>query len=95
MRLTQIPWHSGSRLCLSGLGDVSALSPSASGMGPGGQRAGSERFGKPRRLSGVAADLRLLFVMLGGKTQGYTTSSEADWQVNTEITAHLFIRIKY
>lgn len=63
MGLTQIPWHGGSRLCLCGPRDVSASSPSGSGMGPregGDAHAHSEWFRMPRRLSGVAEDRRLL-----------------------------------
>lgn len=58
MRLAQNPWHSGSRLSLSGLLDVSALSPSGSGMVLGAEHTYSEWFPKPRRLSGMAVDLR-------------------------------------
>lgn len=60
MRLTQIPWHSGSRLCLSELCNMSALSPSGSGMGPRAAQTHSDGFRKLRRLSGVAVDPRLV-----------------------------------
>lgn len=36
-----------------------SLSPSGSGIGPGAVHTHSECFRKPRRLSGVAVDLRL------------------------------------
>lgn len=60
MRLTHIPLAQWVWLCLSGLCDVSALSPSGSGVGPGATHTHSEWFRKPRRLSGMAVDLRLV-----------------------------------
>lgn len=53
MRLMQIPWHSGSRLC-------QLCPPSGSGMGLGIEHTHSEWFRRLRWLSGMAVDLRLV-----------------------------------
>lgn len=92
MRLTQFPRHTGSRLRLCGLWDVSALTPSGDGMGL------EEGVGA---MVGVYSEA--VEVIWGGvgpqagfkmrekkKTGGFVTSAERDSRAYTAITAHLF-----